>query len=41
MNDVIDHYDRLGVVDRIDGSQPIEAVASDILDHLRAESVDA
>ena len=37
MLEVVDHYERLGVVDRIDGSQPIEAVASDILDRLRSE----
>jgi len=41
MNEVIDHYERLGVVDRIDGSLSIEAVASDILDRLQAESADA
>ena len=41
MLEVVDHYERLGVVDRIDGSQPIEAVAADILDRFRAESPDA
>jgi adenylate kinase len=41
MLEVVDHYQRLGVVDRIDGTRPIEAVASDILDRLRDESVDA
>jgi adenylate kinase family enzyme len=41
MLEVVDHYQRLGVVDRIDGSQPIEAVASHILERLSAMSADA
>jgi adenylate kinase len=38
MIEVVDHYESLGVVDRINGSRPIEAVAADILDRLRAEA---
>jgi adenylate kinase len=41
MLEVVDHYERLGVVDRVDGNQPIEAVTADILEHLGASSVDA
>ena len=41
MLEVVEHYARLGVVDRIDGGQPIEAVTADILERLRAEKVDA
>lgn len=33
---VLEHYGRAGIVDRIDGSRPIEAVTADILDRLRA-----
>jgi adenylate kinase len=32
MREVVDHYERLGVVDRIDGSGPIEAVTAGILE---------
>jgi len=35
---VVDHYERLGIVDRIDGSRPIEVVTADILARVRAES---
>jgi adenylate kinase len=31
MLDVIDHYERAGIVDRIDGDRPIEAVTHEIL----------
>lgn len=41
MLQVVDHYERLGVVDRIDGARPIEAVTADILARLGAETVDA
>jgi adenylate kinase len=36
MLEVIDHYERAGVVARIDGLQPIEAVTNDILGALSA-----
>jgi adenylate kinase len=36
MLEVIEHYRRAGVMDRVDGRQPIEAVAADILDRIRA-----
>jgi adenylate kinase len=35
MLEVIEHYRRAGVMDRVDGRQPIEAVAADILDRIR------
>jgi adenylate kinase len=41
MLEVVDHYQRLGVVDRIDGARPIEAVTADILGRLGAARVDA
>jgi adenylate kinase len=41
MLEVVDHYERLGVVDRIDGARPIEAVTADILGRLGAARVDA
>ena len=41
MLEVVDHYERLGVVDRIDGTRPIEAVTADILGRLVAARVDA
>ena len=41
MREVVDHYERLGVVDRIDGAQPIEAVTAEILENLRAQAVDS
>jgi adenylate kinase len=41
MLDVIDHYERRGLVDRIDGAQPIEAVTADILERIGAGKVDA
>jgi adenylate kinase len=31
MLEVVDHYQRAGIVDRLDGTQPIEAVTRDIL----------
>jgi adenylate kinase family enzyme len=31
MLEVVDHYERAGVVDRIDGTQPIESVSEEIL----------
>jgi adenylate kinase len=33
---VLDHYGRAGIVDRVDGRQPIEAVTADILDRIRS-----
>jgi len=33
---VLDHYRRAGIVDRVDGRQPIEAVTADILDRIRS-----
>jgi adenylate kinase len=41
MREVVDHYERLGLVDRIDGSQPIEAVTADILDRVVVGKADA
>ena len=35
MLEVVDHYERAGIVDRVDGMQPIEAVTADILDARR------
>ncbi len=37
MLEVVAHYEAAGVVERIDGSQPIEAVTDDILARVRAE----
>ena len=34
MLDVVDHYERAGILERVDGRQPIEAVTSTILDAL-------
>lgn len=31
MLEVVDHYERSGIVDRVDGTQPIEAVSEEIL----------
>lgn len=36
MLEVVDHYDRAGIVDRIDGRQPIQAVTRDILASVQA-----
>jgi adenylate kinase len=36
MLEVVDHYQRAGIVDRIDGEQPIEAVTAAILGRLAA-----
>jgi hypothetical protein len=33
---VVDHYERAGVADRIDGTQPIEAVTAAILERVVA-----
>jgi adenylate kinase len=35
MLEVLDHYRRAGIVDRVDGRQPIEAVTADILGRIR------
>jgi adenylate kinase len=35
MREVVDHYERQGVVDRIDGTQAIDGVSADIIDLLR------
>jgi adenylate kinase family enzyme len=40
MREVVDHYERQGVVDRIDGTQPIDGVTADIIDLLRAADDD-
>ena len=37
MLEVVEHYERAGIVDRVDGTQPIDAVARDILSRMRAE----
>jgi adenylate kinase len=34
MLEVVEHYERAGIVDRIDGQQPIEAVTAEILRHV-------
>jgi adenylate kinase len=36
MLEVLEHYERLGIVDRIDGDRSIEAVTDDILGHIGA-----
>ena len=36
MREVVDHYDRQGVVDRIDGMQPVDGVSAAIIERLRA-----
>jgi adenylate kinase len=36
MREVVAHYERQGVVDRIDGTQPIDGVTSDIVERLDA-----
>ena len=41
MLEVVDHYQRQGIVDRIDGAQLVEAVTRDILRALGAGTVDA
>ena len=35
---VVDHYERAGIVDRLDGTKPIEAVTRDILSRVGAEA---
>ncbi len=37
MLEVVDHYERAGIVERIDGTQPIEGVTRDILRAVRVE----
>jgi adenylate kinase len=39
MLEVVAHYERAGIVDRIDGQQPIEAVTADILRRVGAPTV--
>lgn len=39
MLEVVDHYERAGIADRIDGRQPIEAVTHEILQRVRAAEV--
>jgi adenylate kinase len=41
MLEVVDHYERQGLVDRVDGARPIDAVTADILGRLSADRVDA
>lgn len=36
MLQVVDHYERAGIVDRIDGTRPIESVTADILSRIGA-----
>jgi adenylate kinase len=38
MLDVVQHYEREGIVDRLDGTQPIDAVTRDILSRVGAEA---
>jgi adenylate kinase len=38
MLDVIEHYERAGIVDRLDGTKPIEAVTDEILAHIGARA---
>ena len=38
MLEVVDHYERAGIVDRLDGAKPIEAVTRDILSRVGAEA---
>ena len=38
MLEVVDHYERAGIVERLDGTQPIEAVTSDIRSRIGAEA---
>ncbi len=38
MLEVVEHYERAAIVDRLDGTQPIEAVTQDILSHVGAEA---
>ena len=38
MLDVIDHYERAGIVDRLDGTKPIEAVTEEILARIGAHA---
>jgi adenylate kinase len=37
MLEVVDHYERAGIVDRLDGTQPIETVTEDILSRVGAQ----
>jgi adenylate kinase len=39
MLEVIEHYERAGIVDRVDGTQPIDAVTRDILSRMRADRI--
>lgn len=38
MLEVVDHYERAGIVDRLDGTQPIETVTADILSRVGAQA---
>jgi adenylate kinase len=38
---VVDHYERAGIVDRVDGTQPIDAVTRDILSRMRTNRAKA
>lgn len=38
MLEVVDHYERAGIVDRLDGTQPIETVTDDILSRVGAQA---
>ena len=38
MLEVVDHYERAGIVDRLDGTQPIETVTEDILSRVGAKA---
>lgn len=38
MLEVVDHYERAGIVDRLDGRQPIERITDEILERIGARS---
>lgn len=38
MLEVVDHYERAGIVDRLDGTQPIETVTADILSRVGVQA---
>ena len=38
MLEVVDHYERAGIVHRLDGTQPIDAVTEDILAKIGARA---
>jgi adenylate kinase len=40
MLEVIDHYERQSIVDKVDGDRPVEAVSADILERFRVSSAE-